>query len=204
MNTGELLERSLAYALGSVSAVPPGSLERVTPCAEWDLGELLGHLDDSLDALYEGLTGRPIGLFPKGTFPAGLFLEAASDPVCGFRRRACAVLGAWAAGHPDTVVVGDRPLDARVMTAVGAVEIAVHGWDVSQACGRARPIPSALAVELLPVARCVVADEDRGVRFAEPVAVSPSAPPRDRLLAFLGRLPEAPRFLSGPGPVCLP
>ncbi|WP_406167153.1 TIGR03086 family metal-binding protein [Streptomyces sp. NBC_00996] len=204
MNTGELLERSLAYALGSVSAVVPGSLDRVTPCAEWDLGELLGHLDDSLDALYEGLTGRTIGLFPRGPFPEGPSREAASDPVCGFRRRACAVLGAWSAGPTETVVVGDRPLDARVMTAVGAVEIAVHGWDVSQACGRARPIPSALAVELLPVARCVVADEDRGGRFAEPVAVPPSAPPRDLLLAFLGRLPGAPRFLSGPGPVCLP
>ncbi|MFF4353937.1 TIGR03086 family metal-binding protein [Streptomyces sp. NPDC001530] len=177
MNTGELLERSLAYALGSVAAVVPGSLERVTPCAEWDLGDLLGHLDDSLDALYEGLAGGHIGLFPG----------AASDPLCGFRRRACAVLGAWAAGPPESVIVGDRPLDARVVTAVGAVEIVVHGWDVSQACGQARPIPAALAVELLPVARCVVADEDRGVRFAAPFAVSPSAPPRDRLLAFLGR-----------------
>ncbi|MES5822571.1 TIGR03086 family metal-binding protein [Streptomyces sp. RG80] len=175
MNPGELLERSLAYALGSVAVVGSAGPGRATPCAEWDLGELLGHLDDSLDALHEGLTGGRIGLVPQ------------TDRVCGFRTRACAVLGAWAAGPPGGVVVGERPLDVRVMGAVGAVEIAVHGWDVAQACGRPRPLPDALAAELLSVARCVVGEEDRGVRFGEPVAVPACAPPDVRLLAFLGR-----------------
>ncbi|MER5223711.1 TIGR03086 family metal-binding protein [Streptomyces flaveus] len=181
MNSGELLERSLAYALGSVAAVPPGSLRRATPCARWDLGELLGHLDDALDALHEGLTGGRIGLFPAA--------EGRADPACDFRRRACALLGAWVAlpGEGRSVTVGDRPLDVRVMAATGAVEIAVHGWDVAQACGRPRPIPSGLAAELLSVARCVVGDEDRGVRFAEPVGVLSRADASDRLVAFLGR-----------------
>ncbi|MDQ1044266.1 TIGR03086 family metal-binding protein [Streptomyces sp. V4I2] len=178
MNPGELLERSLAYALGSVAGVAPGGLGRRTPCAQWDLGELLGHLDDSLDALHEGLTGGRIGLFPG---------EPSADPACGFRRRAGAVLGAWAAGPAERVLVGQRPLEVRLMVAVGAVEIAVHGWDVAQAYARGRPIPEALAAELLPVARCVVEEADRGVRFAEPVAVSSCAPPEARLLGFLGR-----------------
>ncbi|MER5449498.1 TIGR03086 family metal-binding protein [Streptomyces sp. NPDC002764] len=176
---GALLERSLAYALGSVAAVPPGSLERATPCADWDLGELLGHLADSLDALYAGLTGGRIGLSPAA--------PAAVDLACAFRTRACAVLGAWAAGPGERVLVGEVPLDVRVMAAVGAVEITVHGWDVARSCGRPRPVPRALAAELLPVARCVVAPEDRGVRFAAPVTVSPYAGPGARLLAFLGR-----------------
>jgi uncharacterized protein (TIGR03086 family) len=178
MNPGELLERSLAYALGSVAGVAPGSLARGTPCAQWDLGELLGHLDDSLDALHEGLTGGRIGLFPGAP-------EA--DPACGFRRRACALLGAWAAGPGDHVLVGERTLDVRAMAAVGAVEIAVHGWDVAQASGHPRPIPAPLAAELLSVARCVVGEGDRGVRFAEPVAVPARSRPEARLLGFLGR-----------------
>jgi uncharacterized protein (TIGR03086 family) len=178
VNPGELLERSLAYALGSVAGVGPRGLGRRTPCVQWDLGELLVHLDDSLDALHEGLTGGRIGLFPG---------EPGADPACGFRRRAGAVLGAWAAGPTEQVLVGRRPLEVRVMVAVGAVEIAVHGWDVAQACGRRRPIPDALATELLPVARCVVEEADRGVRFAEPVAVPSSARPGARLLGFLGR-----------------
>ncbi|GGJ02801.1 TIGR03086 family metal-binding protein [Streptomyces brasiliensis] len=178
MNAGELLERSLAYALGSVAGVVPGSLGRATPCAAWDLGDLLGHLDDSVEALYEGLTGGRIGPFPS---PAG------GDAACGFRTRACALLGAWAAGPGERVLVGERALDVRVMAAVGAVEITVHGWDVAQAGGRPRPIPGALAAELLSVARCVVAAEDRGVRFAAPLTVSPRAGADVRLLGFLGR-----------------
>ncbi|MFG2462936.1 TIGR03086 family metal-binding protein [Streptomyces sp. NPDC048523] len=185
MSAGELLERSLAYALGSVAASRRVDLGTGTPCAEWDLGELLGHLDDSLDALYEGLSGGRIGLLPQ------------ADRVCGFRTRACAVLGAWAAGPPEGVLVGERPLDVRVMAAVGAVEITVHGWDVARSCGRSRPIPEGLAAELLSVAQRVVGEEDRGVRFAEPVPVPSGARPETRLLAFLGRhfqgLVEDPR-----------
>ncbi|MGV9454316.1 TIGR03086 family metal-binding protein [Streptomyces sp. NPDC003635] len=180
MNPGELLERSLAYALGSVADVRSDSLTRGTPCAEWDLTRLLGHLDDSMDALYEGLSGGRIGLVPR------------EDRACRFRTRACAVLGAWAAGPPQRLRVGERALDARVLAAVGAVEIAVHGWDVAQAGGRPRPIPDALAAELLPVARCVVAGEDRGVRFAAPVPVSSRAGAQTRLLAFLGRRDSFP------------
>ncbi|MGW0914389.1 TIGR03086 family metal-binding protein [Streptomyces sp. NPDC002784] len=180
MNPGELLERSLAYALGSVAEVRAESLARGTPCARWDLAELLGHLDDSVDALYEGLTGGRIGLVPR------------DDRACRFRTRACAVLGAWAAGPPDRVRIGERPLEAGVLAAVGAVEIAVHGWDVAQAGGRPRPLPVALAADLLPVARCVVAGEDRGVRFAAPVVVPEDARPDIRLLAFLGRRDSFP------------
>ncbi|MCX4991930.1 MULTISPECIES: TIGR03086 family metal-binding protein [unclassified Streptomyces] len=188
MNPGELLERSLAYALGSVAEVPREGLGWPTPCAEWDLGELLRHLDDSVDALYEGVADGRVGLCPG---------PPAADPVCAFRERARALLGAWAAvsaaAQPSSAV-GDRSMDAGLLAAVGALEIAVHGWDVARACGRARPIPSGLAVELLPVARTVVVDADRGVRFADPVGVPVPARPGDVLLAFLGRRPGRDSF----------
>lgn len=187
MNPGELLERSLAYALGGVAAVPRGDLGLPTPCAEWNLGELLQHLDDSVDALYEGVAEGRVGLCPAAP---------AADPVCAFRARAGALLGAWTAvsAAPPAASVGDRRLDLRLLGAVGAVEIAVHGWDVTQACGRPRPIPAALAAELLPLAPVVVADADRGVRFADPVALPAGSGPGDLLLAFLGRTPRQPRF----------
>ncbi|MGW3668381.1 TIGR03086 family metal-binding protein [Streptomyces sp. NPDC005141] len=190
MNPGELLERSLAYALGSVATVPREGLRWPTPCAEWDLGELLRHLDDSVDALYEGVADGRVGLCPA---------PPAADPVCVFRERARALLGAWAAvsdapAAPAAPAVGDRFLDPGLLAAVGALEIAVHGWDVGRACGRARAIPSGLAVELLPVAHAVVADADRGVRFADPVGVPVPARPGDVLLAFLGRRPGRDSF----------
>ncbi|MEV5613154.1 TIGR03086 family metal-binding protein [Streptomyces sp. NPDC052225] len=197
MNPDELLERALAYALGSLAGVTACQLSRPTPCARWDLGALIGHLDDSLDALREGLGGGCVG--PGG----GVAACPGGDPGEGFRARARALLGT-PVRDGAAVVVADRDLPAGIVAAVGAVEIAVHGWDVAQARGLARPVPSALAAELLPLARRFVACDDRGPRFAQPVEPGPRARPGDRLVAFLGRRPGPPRFLFGPGPVCLP
>ncbi|MFF2851870.1 TIGR03086 family metal-binding protein [Streptomyces sp. NPDC058001] len=207
----DLLERSLAYARGCVAAVPvtggPDRLSDPTPCAGWDLGALLGHLNDSLAALREGIgAGRithgppdadhatPVDVVPP------VPVVPPTDPVVGFRDRASALLGAWTAlsgragasgspGSPRTVLVADRPLAATLVAAVGAVEIAVHGWDIGRTLGPRRPIPPSLAAALLPVARCFVEDTDRGSLFAAPVPVPPDACPGDRLVAFLGRNP---------------
>jgi uncharacterized protein (TIGR03086 family) len=83
-------------------------------------------------------------------------------------------------------VVG-RDLDTTVLAAAGALEIAVHGWDVEQACGGDRPLPESLAATLLAVAPLVVRGEDRPAHFAAPYDVPPTATASDRLLAFLGR-----------------
>ncbi|MFL5996812.1 MAG: TIGR03086 family protein [Streptomyces sp.] len=152
------------------------SLGRTTPSAEWNLEELLGHLDDSLDALFEGLTGRRIGQLPY------------ADRVCGFRTRACAVFGAWVAGPSEDALAGERPLDGRVVAAVGAVEITVRGgtW----------PGP---ADGSGPFRRASRPNCGRGVRYAAAVVLPSRARTETRLLAFLGRrlqgLVELPRAL---------
>jgi hypothetical protein len=58
---------------------------------------------------------------------------------------------------------------------------------MSQACGHRRPIPRALAAELLAVAPLLVPETGRHPLFAAPVAAPPGAGPSDRLAAFLGR-----------------
>jgi hypothetical protein len=40
------------------------------------------------------------------------------------------------------------------MAGAAALEVAVHGWDTSLACGQRQPIPRALATGLLAIARC--------------------------------------------------
>jgi uncharacterized protein (TIGR03086 family) len=85
-------------------------------------------------------------------------------------------------------VVG-HDLDTTVLAAAGALDIAVHGWDVAVACGADRPIPESLAETLLAVAPLVVRPDDRPGRFAAPYDVPPTATASDRLLAFLGRRP---------------
>jgi uncharacterized protein (TIGR03086 family) len=79
------------------------------------------------------------------------------------------------------------------MAAVAALEIAVHGWDISQACGQRQPIPRALATALLEIALVLVPSTGRQSLFAAPVTVPATAAPSDRLAAFLGRTPRPKR-----------
>jgi uncharacterized protein (TIGR03086 family) len=78
---------------------------------------------------------------------------------------------------------------ARVLAATAALEVAVHGWDISRACGQRQPIPRALAIDLLAIAPALVPRAGRRPLFAAPVAVAATAGPSDRLTAFLGRTP---------------
>jgi len=77
------------------------------------------------------------------------------------------------------------------MEGVAALEIAVHGWDMSQACGHRRPIPQPLAAGLLTLAPLLVPETGRHPLFAAPATVPPGAGPSDRLAAFLGRTRQA-------------
>jgi uncharacterized protein (TIGR03086 family) len=108
-----------------------------------------------------------------------------------FAQRAIALLDAWSHARRQHVLIGGRELAADVLAGAGALEVAVHGWDVSQACGDERPIPADLARELAEIASVLVTDADRGVLFAVPVAVAATASPSDRLTAFLGRMPRS-------------
>jgi uncharacterized protein (TIGR03086 family) len=115
-----------------------------------------------------------------------------SDPLGVLRERAAELLCACYDGRPAErfVVVGGLPLPAGIVACTGAVEIAVHGWDVSAALGRGGSIPSGLATRLL--ALCPLLATSREGLFAAAVPVSPEAGPGDRLLGYLGRDPGAP------------
>jgi uncharacterized protein (TIGR03086 family) len=185
-NSAGLLAGAIRYALGSLTWVTPGFLSRPTPCAAWDLATLLQHVNDSLAALHEGIATGYVALAPAA--------QTAGDPaaslVATFRDQAAQLLVASVTAGNRDIAIADRRLAGNIVTAVGAVEIAVHGWDVTEACGRHRPIPAALAAGILDIIPLVVTGATRDARFAAPVAVSPLASPGDRLVALLGRRPQ--------------
>ncbi|MGH3301327.1 MAG: hypothetical protein ACRDOK_06465 [Streptosporangiaceae bacterium] len=90
--------------------------------------------------------------------------------------------------------VGGRPLPADAFATAGALEIAVHGWDVAQARGAGLPIPAELASRLLAVAPLLVTDAHRASLFGPPVAVPLGACASDRLAGFLGRAAARPEY----------
>ena len=179
-----LLERSVTYALGVLHRLGPGDLRRPTPCAQWDLGQLLAHVGDSLAALNEAADTGHVALKPQAAY-------SLADPVKAVRDRATRLLGAWAAvRRRELVTVGKLPLAAAVVTCTGALEVAVHSWDLARASGQPEQVPAALAEELLQLAPLFVADEDRPVRFAAVQWVREGAEPGERLVAYLGRRPD--------------
>jgi uncharacterized protein (TIGR03086 family) len=194
---GSLLAQALTYAVGNVAVVTPDLLARPTPCLGWDLRMLLRHGCESLAALTEGVASGCVGL------AAADESADAAEPAELFIDRARSLLGCRAAGSDwPAIAVGNLTLATDVLMAAGALEIAVHGWDVAQASGSRLPIPSALASELLDVAPLLVTTADRAPMFAAPlfaaplfaaplfappVAVSREASASDKLTAFLGR-----------------
>jgi uncharacterized protein (TIGR03086 family) len=181
-----LLERAISYALGSLLLVTAEAMTRPTPCRAWDLRALLAHMNDSLIALQEAVDLGQIQLTPQADEP-----DPTVNPVAALRNRACRLLGAWTnTDGIDPVSIGGCALTTRMVTCAGAIEIAIHGWDVAQACSQQRPLPPSLAEVLLACAPAFVTDVDRPARFA--VAVDPPlwASAGDRLLALLGRVPH--------------
>lgn len=178
-----LLERAVSYTLGQLQAVTPGALSRRTPCREWDLHALLAHMEDSLAAMQEavdqGYVGPEAG--PGGATAAGL--------VSALRARGCRLLGALAGSDERLVWVGGYPVPVRLVASAGAIDVAVHGWDVGRACGSAGTIPAGLAGDMLRIVPLLVTPADRPGRFGAPVPVRPGSSAGDRLVAYLGRDP---------------
>jgi len=193
-----LLAGAISYMLGVCAPIGPGDMERPTPCPDWDLARLLGHLCESMADLETALRTGQLDLGE----PAG---HAGGDPVEALRDQAAQLLctSYCYGGSERFVAVGGLPMPAGLVACTGAVEIAVHGWDVSAARARAgsgeshpgTPIPAGLAAQLLRLSPLLVAGRE-GL-FAVPVEVPAQASPGDRLLGYLGRNPGHPTAVTG-------
>jgi uncharacterized protein (TIGR03086 family) len=199
----ELLAGAIRYMLGVCAPIGAAELTLPTPCPDWNLAMLLGHLCQSMADLETALRTGRLDLDE----PAG---RAGGDPVEALRDGAARLLCAgYCYGGPECfVAVGGLPMPAGLVACTGAVEIAVHGWDVSAARARAGrdgaspgrgisqiPIPAALATRMLRLSPLLVAGRE-GL-FAVPVEVSAQASPGDRLVSYLGRNPGRSAVVTG-------
>ena len=197
-----LLAGAISSMLGVCAPIGAAEMTLPTPCPEWDLARLLGHLCESMADLETALrTGRLDLAGPVG--------RAGGDPVEALRDGAAQLLCAsYCYGGPERfVAVGGLPIPAGLVACTGAVEIAVHGWDVSAARAQAAghgagrdedvavtPIPAGLAVRMLRLSPLLVAGRE-GL-FAVPVEVPAQASPGDRLVGYLGRHPGSPGIVT--------
>jgi uncharacterized protein (TIGR03086 family) len=177
----------------SVDLVAPttdADLGRPTPCAGWNLRDLLSHMTaqhDGFAAAARG-DGDPARWQPRHTD---------GDSVTGYAASAAHVLSAFAEEGVTSRVfpllgftTGSEFPAAR---AIGfhLVDYVVHSWDVARALGRAVELPQPVLDAALAVAKTVPGGESRrrpGSPFAPEVAWADGST-LDRIVALLGRCP---------------
>ena len=176
----ELLERSLGYTRAGLIRCLGVDPHAPTPCTDWDLSDLLAHMEESLDAIIEMATGS-LSLVPTGPTPG------VAGRVERLQLKACDLLGRWSGGTPagaaGSVLVHDRVAPTPLLLTAASLEVAVHGWDVHASTGSDVRFPEALARDLLPVVPHVVDPR----HFASPIPPTARSGAVAALLGLVGR-----------------
>jgi uncharacterized protein (TIGR03086 family) len=180
-----------------VSAVTVDDLSKVTPCAGWNLHDLLTHMTVQHRGFAAAAHGH--GADQAIWQPDGVAAAVAVDPAGAYSAAAAAVIDAFA---------GTDVLDAAFAlpefgsgatfpgsAAIGFhyVDYVVHGWDVARTMGHPYELPVDVVAAALPLALAVPAGAFRASdRAAFGPAISSPEPVNDlgRILAHLGRSPQ--------------
>ncbi|MGH3631058.1 MAG: TIGR03086 family metal-binding protein [Sciscionella sp.] len=174
-----------------VATVGSDQLAMPTPCHEFDVRTLLGHVLSVLDWVRLAGSGRD----PVTT--AQLVRETADDAwLATYREMRVGAEQVWSEeaslDREVTVPWGTGP--GRIAIAGYTMEMLTHAWDLAAAVGRQDDLDSELGASGLAMAQQYVPEEPRGgpVQFGPVVAVGEDADPYSRLAGWLGRNPSAP------------
>ena len=185
--------RAVELSARIVAQAQSADLGRATPCAAWNLGQLLDHMITQ----HYGFAAASAG---RGGDLRLWQVVGRADPIADYAVAADHVIAAFA--RPQAL---QQPFDlpeistAAQIPAVRAmsfhfVDYVVHGWDVARALGLPFEPDDDLAQAALTIARAVPDGENR---LAEGAAFRPGRPPPDgnaleQVLAALGRSPAWP------------
>ncbi|MCC9308414.1 TIGR03086 family metal-binding protein [Kitasatospora sp. RB6PN24] len=166
--------------------VTPADLDRPTPCTEFDLRELLGHVIGGIHRIaYIGEGGRALDIAPAVDRVDDTDLSGALG-----RARARA-LAAWAddAKLDRVVEVPWGEMPGRMALGGYVMEAVTHTWDIAQTIGLDTALDEELALISLDVAqKALPADRSReGLPFGPLQDVPADANAYARLAGWLGR-----------------
>ncbi|HWF27381.1 MAG TPA: TIGR03086 family metal-binding protein [Mycobacterium sp.] len=172
-------EDTLGVLQRVLHTVAADDTSRQTPCTEFDVAQLTGHLLNSITAL-GGMVGAE--------FPERDESDSVESQVVAAARPA---LDAWHRhGLDGTVPFGKGEMPAKGACAILSLEFLVHAWDYAAAVGHEVNAPEPLSEYVLGLAHKVIRPELRGsAGFDDPVDVPADAGGLERLVAFTGRNP---------------
>lgn len=178
---------AIRTARAVVAAVRPEDLDRPTPCTEFTVQDLLGHL---LGAC------RRVVAVGRGEDPLSVNTEAPFAPVAdwnaAFGTVAHEIQAAWTddATLERTVAMPWATMSTREMLGIYASEITVHTWDVAHATGQSPDWDPDVIDAAFAAMQVALPAEGREIAPFDDVVPTPAAAPAiDRLVAWNGRRP---------------
>jgi uncharacterized protein (TIGR03086 family) len=181
-----LYREALTWVTALMAGVRPDQLTDPTPCDEFDVATLMGHLVATVErARVIGEGGDP------HTVPLVVTGVADDDWPHAYDRAIDAMRAVWADDSLlDTVVTvpwGRVPGRAAVFAYLN--ETLVHGWDLAVATGQPAEADPTLAATALAVAERAIPEAPRGgpIPFGPVVEPAEGAGPTERLANWSGR-----------------
>jgi uncharacterized protein (TIGR03086 family) len=186
-----LHRRALGVASSYVAGIGDEALERGTPCAGWDLGDLLAHMVGQHHGFAAAVT--------DGDAPAEAYAprDVAGRVAAAWQESVDVLVAAFGAADPDRPVrlveiSADRSFPAGTAIGFQLLDTVVHTWDVATALGAEFVPDPELAGRTLALARLVPQGESRlrpDAAFA-PVITAAGDDAWTQALALTGRLPD--------------
>ncbi len=170
-----------------VHGVQAGDWERTTPCAEWNVRDLVRHLvgeqlwaspllgGESVDEVGDRFAGDPLGDDPVAAWDAAAHASRAAVTEAGALER--------------TVHLSRGPTPARDYVEEMTFDLLVHGWDLAYGLGTDTAMDREAVDHVLARWQPRAGGMASSGLFAAPVDVPADADPQARLLALTGRRP---------------
>ncbi len=179
------LEQTIAATRGVLVNVTPDQLGQPTPCASWDVAELINHIVGGQHFFLAGLEGKP----PSGEQPD----FAAGDFVAAFDEASSACLAGFQAEGvmEKTYKLPFGEMPGAAFMGLATTDTFQHAWDLAKATGQSTDLAPELAGALLAQSQQSIQESFRGPEGHAPFGPEQPAPadaaPADQLAAFLGR-----------------
>jgi uncharacterized protein (TIGR03086 family) len=181
-----LLRGVLSKTADLVDAVPVSAWDRSTPCPDYDVRALLGHIVGWSEMFAAAAQGEVFEGDPTA-------VVADADAGARFRAAADRIVSGWESLGVDRTVqlTRGRDVPGPMVVVMTATEYLTHGWDLATGAGLPVPYSDAEADEALARVEKTLSPEFRGEgkAFGEIVPVPDDAPAMDRFIAFVGRHP---------------
>ena len=196
-NNLELLRRSLDQMSQVIGRIRPDQDDLPTPCADWDVRELLRHVIKK-DLRNFALVAR--GENADWQAPPD---ELGDDWQAAFDAGAAQLIELWEAVPAEKMVALPNGQEVAVRSRADQqiAEFCVHAWDLARATGQPSDLDTEAAEHGLAWSRRMLRPDARGPgkAFGAEVQVPAFAPVYDRLAGWFGRDPAWPKVSAGLG-----